>query len=640
MLYASCSAAGAAELSDLTLERLLNIDVIGASKYRQKQSEVAAAVSVITRDEIKAFGWRTLEQALATLPGVYVTYDRQYTYLGTRGLGLPGDYNTRMLVTINGNRVNDVVYDQGPLGREFPLDMDLVERIEFIPGPGGAVYGQNAMLAVVNVVTRSGAGVAGTELAAGYQTPQRAGEGRVSWGHRLDNGVDVLLSASGYHAGGEDRFFDFGASNVSGVARGLDGERNEQFFGRIAHGPWSMDLTYGDRRKDDPTGVYHSDPLVPGQFQEDRYTLLQGQYQDNFRNDTLQLTARLFVGDERYTSILSYGTPYSYPGTSDWRGAEVRLVSTALADHKLMLGLEAQDNSRIDQAILDLAHPANNILMPDSGYRIGVYGQDEWRLTRTLTATLGLRIDRNNVTRSNTSPRLGLIWQAEATTTLKALYGGAHRAPNAYERDYYDNTAQESNHSLRGESMTTGEIVLDHRIAPDTHVRASVYRWTMRDQIVLGTDPLTGLAQYQSGMTAHAQGVEVSADKNWSWGGRIRGSVSSQHAEYVDGTSLVNSPRWLGKLNFSTPLPLAGLRVGYELQYESARRTLVGTNVGGYVLSNIHLGAEQWVKGLDLGLGIRNLFDKRYFLPGSSDNWQNALEQDGRSIRIEARYKL
>jgi outer membrane receptor for ferrienterochelin and colicins len=136
---------GATELTELSLEQLMNVTIVGASKYEQKQSEVAAAVSVITRNEIKTFGWHTLAEALASLPGIYTTYERQYSYLGTRGFGLPGDYNTRFLLTINGNRVNDAVYDQAYVGRDFPLDMDLIERIEFIPGPGGAIYGQNGI---------------------------------------------------------------------------------------------------------------------------------------------------------------------------------------------------------------------------------------------------------------------------------------------------------------------------------------------------------------------------------------------------------------------------------------------------------------------------------------------------------------
>ena len=74
------AAAVAGDLTDMSLEDLLQVSVVGASKYEQKQSEVGAAVSVITREEIQAFGWRTLDQALASLPGIYTTYDRQNTY--------------------------------------------------------------------------------------------------------------------------------------------------------------------------------------------------------------------------------------------------------------------------------------------------------------------------------------------------------------------------------------------------------------------------------------------------------------------------------------------------------------------------------------------------------------------------------
>jgi hypothetical protein len=144
------------DLTSLSLEQLLDVSVVGAPKYSQTQGEVAAAVSVITRQEIQAFGWRTLAEALASLPGLYSTYNLQATSIGARGFGLPGDFNTRLLVMIDGIRVNDPTYDAGRFGWDFPLDLDLIERIEFIPGPGGAVYGQNAMLGVVNVITRSG----------------------------------------------------------------------------------------------------------------------------------------------------------------------------------------------------------------------------------------------------------------------------------------------------------------------------------------------------------------------------------------------------------------------------------------------------------------------------------------------------
>ncbi len=407
------TAVAVTDITQLSLEQLLDVTIIGASKYEQKQDEVAAAVSVITRSEIKAFGWRTLDEALASLPGIHTTYDRQYNYLGTRGFGLPGDFNTRVLLTINGNRVNDVVYDSAISGRAFPVDLDLIERIEFIPGPGGAVYGQNALFGVINVVTRNGEGVNGTELAVAYQNPQSAREGRATWGKTLDNGLDVLLSVSAYKADGEDLFFEYSGASVSypwlpsesGVATGMDGETDQEFYAHLARGPWSFDFSYGDRRKDDPTASYFSEPLVSGQYERDRHLLTQLQYQDSFAGDTLHLSGRLFLGRERYTAQFSYGTPFFATGSSNWQGGEVRLLSTAWTDHKLMLGLEYQDNSRQDQTNEDLVNPANDLVIPGSGWRTGVYVQDEWALSDTLTTTLGLRLDRSNITDNEFSPR-------------------------------------------------------------------------------------------------------------------------------------------------------------------------------------------------------------------------------------------
>ena len=98
---------------------------------------------------------------------------------------------------------------------------------------------------------------------------------------------------------------------------------------------------YGDRRKDDPTASYYGDPLAPGQYQRDRSLLTQLQYQDSFRDDTLQLSGRLFLGRSRYTGLFNYsGVPNLATGSGDWQGVEMRLLSTAWMGHKLMLGME------------------------------------------------------------------------------------------------------------------------------------------------------------------------------------------------------------------------------------------------------------------------------------------------------------
>ena len=107
----------AADPSTLDLESLMKIEVVVAgSKRAQESRDVPSFVSVVTAADIREHGYRTLADVLRTLPGFYVSNDRNYSYVGVRGFSRPGDWNSRVLLLLNGLRTNENLYDLAYLG--------------------------------------------------------------------------------------------------------------------------------------------------------------------------------------------------------------------------------------------------------------------------------------------------------------------------------------------------------------------------------------------------------------------------------------------------------------------------------------------------------------------------------------------
>jgi len=186
------------DFTQLNLEQLMGVKVpivYGASKHEQKVTEAPSAVSIVTQDDIQKFGYRTLADVLRSARGFFVTYDRSYSYIGVRGINRPGDFGGRVLITVDGHRLNEPLYDSAFNGNDFPLDVDLIDRVEIIRGAGSSLYGNNAFFAVINVVTRRGGAMNGVELsgaAASYDTYT----GRLSYGKHFTNGLELVVSGS------------------------------------------------------------------------------------------------------------------------------------------------------------------------------------------------------------------------------------------------------------------------------------------------------------------------------------------------------------------------------------------------------------------------------------------------------------
>ena len=207
--------------------------VYSASKYDQKVNKAPASISIVTADEIKKYGYRTFAAILSSLKGFYTTNDRNYGYAGVRGFGLPSDYNTRLLLLIDGHRFNDNVYDTFDITEGFPVDIDLIERVEVVRGPGSALYGPNAFFGVINVITRRGRDQGGFNVTASYGSFDTH-KTNVSYGDRFDNGIEMFLSGTFYGSQGNKRLyfeeFDDPATN-NGFAVHKDDEQARKLRG-------------------------------------------------------------------------------------------------------------------------------------------------------------------------------------------------------------------------------------------------------------------------------------------------------------------------------------------------------------------------------------------------------------------------
>ena len=212
----------------------------------------------MTRREIEAYGYRTLAEILAGAHGFNVTYDRNYSYVGVRGFERPGDYNTRILVLVDGHRANDNIYDMALLGTEFPVDVELIERVEIIRGPSSSLYGTNAFFAVVNVVTATGRDLNGIRVSGDAGT-LHTGKASVTFGKSFANGLDLKFSGSRYGTRGQSRLyfpeFDSPETN-SGIAENLDNDKYDRFFGSLAFKDFSLQGVFGSREKKVPTGAF------------------------------------------------------------------------------------------------------------------------------------------------------------------------------------------------------------------------------------------------------------------------------------------------------------------------------------------------------------------------------------------------
>jgi outer membrane receptor protein involved in Fe transport len=649
---------------ELNLELTSSDSVEAASRMLESVDEAPASVSIVSAAELRAMRYPTLADALRGLRGIYISDDRSYSTLGVRGLARPGSYGNRVLVTLDGVPMNDDWLWSSNAGYDLRADLEDIDRIEVVRGPGSVVYGTSAFSGVVNLLTRwkdvptsreVGVSAAGDGVArARARITQRFGPNSGFW----------TSIAAGQSEGRSYFFPEYvadGPPELAGNVRGLDDARFGNVTGRLWWRDFSLawSLNYHDKQL--PTGQLDTSFGDPRTHQVDTRGMVEARLEPKLGPYITSLS-RLHGNAYRYRGYFAV-TPEE--GGLDinrydsvWMGAEQRFVITPTPALSLSLGAEGQLHP---EAREESATEAAGVYFDDE-HDFGVaalYTSLDLRPIAWAKISAGGRLDYYSTFGTSINPRLAVILKPYPGGNLKLLLAKAFRAPSTYEL-YYTARGQRGNPDLTPEDIYSAEVELSHRPSTNVVITGAAFANYTKDLITLeqGAPAADGAPtlQFQNRTTrVGTLGAELELRRDWKQGWMIAASYSYQRSAYLRGNKLKdlinlrrsadyrevpNAPEHLASLKGAAPLwsrsttlmsrmSLEGPR--YDVD-DAATSTTAQTRTEHTLSWDLVLSGKEQRYGLDYSLGIYNAFDSRAAYPVSAEFRQRSIPISGRSL--------
>ncbi len=487
---------GSGYVTGLSLEELFDIEITIASKTQETTANAPSAATVITRDQIERMGVSNLQELLNFVPGFQSTRDiRNGQVAATQARGRSkADISNDVLVLIDGQRIN-TSHDGGANIFSRLMTLGNIKQVEVIRGPGSALYGSNAFLGVVNVVTDNG-----------------LNEARVRSGE--NNAREI--SAAYANQWGDSRFALFsGAFKDDGQDYALsDGQQTQDpregfdIYAKFERKGLQINARYQERRFED---FFQFNNLGNGLNFDKTWQASINAILTAYRNDRFKLDVTASHIKHRWRAVAKFfdaGTPL--PNLDDQTGAPtpevlplpkpwvfgpgfknfddkigVEMNYTPNERHNLIAGVFYRDteNRTVDNlsnyqlfysepftALPDPDQPtdelrsytlANSTRAQQDRQVRGFYVQDKITFDESFTLFLGARYDSYSdiVGKDDTfNPRGGLIYNAPNNAVFKALYGSAFRAPSLSEL-HQESPVTEPNPLLKPEEVETFELV-------------------------------------------------------------------------------------------------------------------------------------------------------------------------------------
>lgn len=511
------------DLLEMNLEQLLDINVV-TGKSTTNLSDSPAIISVITREEMINLGAENLADLLNLIPGFEVNRAVMFGTHHTVGVrGRLTDFGEDVLILLDGQRMNEVYTGSGLQRLKFMRVADL-ERVELIRGPGSTLYGSNAFVGIVHIITRSGVDVAEkpeVHLEIGNMNTRR---GSVRYG-RLGADYHWSLSADFGSDDGDTYGMDRGYLRPPVALPEFQDPVEEAYdlSFRLNAGQLALKIDHFNRRLDGfmPWGFLDNaweSPILDTNQDDARTTRLSATYEWNMGSWQIKPAVRYFEGKIRQLYFLAApGVPPFSQGTSvaevgwvgspnhDTRGTEYELqfnrkagkhdlVGGVLYGEEELTGVWNRFNffpfptglERVDYG--EETHwfdGAESYADPATRTIGAVYLQDTWRAHEKLGVTAGIRYDDYNDFGDSLNPRLGLVYKPKDGWICKMLYGRAFRAPTFNELVVRNNPVQRGNSSLEAQTIQTLELYLYHSFSSRLGASLSAYRNTYQDLIQL-----------------------------------------------------------------------------------------------------------------------------------------------------------
>ena len=673
------------DIEELDLEKLLDAPITIATGRVQRLEDAPSIASVITDEEIRRLGARTLAEVLQFVPGYEVITDNSgRNRIIVRGLlgRSSGGSSENVLILFNGHRLNDELRgDATTVNLDIPVDN--IKRIEVIRGPGSALFGDNAFVGVINIITYTAEDFQGVRMSAGggsFGTQQynilaggKFGDFSLSGFVQFKDttGARLRVPADAQSRLDAALFPFFPAASLAPGRTNDDRSSVDANFQAAYKG-----LTINGRFKDEHSGSFigGSESLGNGRI-DTRQIALDASYRHPL-GDKGNILGKFSFTQNEIDLFLNIGPPgliipvpgvgvISYPNgvladiTNNTRrfSGETVLDYRLFKDHHFTLGFGFTHLSTFGRKTRANYDPVTQTQLPSfqtlpidafpqtSRHLISLYAQDIWTPLPDLDITAGLRYDHYSDFSGTVDPRIGAVWRFAKDFHLKLLYGSAFRAPSILETSFNVPNGVVGNPNLDPSGLQTFEAALGYSKPNQFSISANYFATFIRDFIRIrnpGSTAGGSLATFVNDKGIDIHGVEFET-KVHLWDHLLFANYTLQRPKDIaTRRRLADVPSHLGSLglslslgNYLTLTPSAIFRGSRPREAGDPR-----SDHPGYALFNLTLQAKTPIPGLGLSGTINNLFDKKYTDPSSAIGVPGDYPRPGINFFLKAIYKF